>query len=186
MIRLPVLLLILLNISYMANWSGLFFLFKGFAQQRGLANVGLFFTAQMVSMMVIRLVAGRLFDVIDKVWLVGICFIIAALGYLGLAYLGGIWAVPLVGAFFGLGMGFGYPAINGLMFEVSEERFRAVNANLMLFAVQAGYFLGPVLGGALLAYWDYHAYFMASSALSCVGAALSLVLAGSSGPSRGR
>ncbi len=174
-LRLPIALLLLLNMSYVANWGSMFFLFKGFAQQQGLANVGAFFTAQMVSMILIRLLAVRLFDEIEKAWLVGICFLSIALGHLALDHLPGTWAVPFVGVIFGLGMGIGYPAINGLMFEVSVPRFRALNANLMLFAVQAGYFLGPVVGGPLVALGGYHVYFLASSGLACVSAALAVV-----------
>ena len=175
--QLPVALLLLLNMSYFANWSSLFFLFKGFAQEQGLSNVGAFFAVQMMSMIVIRLLAGRLFDVVDKARLVGVCFIVVAMGHLALDHLPGTWAVPLVGVLFGLGMGLGYPAINGLMFQVSALRFRSLNANLMLFAVQAGFFLGPVVGGALVAHWDYHGYFLASSGLALAAATLSVVLA---------
>ena len=118
-----------------------------------------------------------MFDVINKVWLVGICFIIVGLGHLALDHLPGLWAVPFVGVLFGLGMGLGYPAINGLMLQISAPHFRSLNANLMLFAVQAGFFLGPVLGGALVANWNYHGYFLASSCLAFVAAALSVALA---------
>ncbi len=54
----------------------------------------------------------------------------------------------------------------------------------MLFAVQAGFFLGPVVGGALVAHWGYHGYFLASCALAFVAAALSVVLStrSASGP----
>ena len=175
--RLPVALLLLLNMSYFANWSGLFFLFKGFAQQQGLANVGAFFSLQMVSMILIRLLGGRLFDEFDKARLAGMCFIIVGLAHLALDNLPGTWAVPLVGIMFGLGMGLGYPAINGLMLQVSAERFRSLNANLMLFAVQAGFFLGPVVGGVLVAHWGYHGYFLASAGSAFSVASLSAVLA---------
>ena len=177
MTQLPVALLLLLNMSYFANWSSLFFLFKGFAQQQGIANVGAFFTVQMGLMIVIRLLAGRLFDKVDKVWLAGASFITVAVGYLAMDHLPGVWGVPLVGALFGLGMGMGYPAINGLMFEVSAPRFRSLNANLMLFAVQAGFFIGPVVGGALVAHHGYHGYFLAGIGLALAAVALSAVLA---------
>lgn len=175
--RLPVLLLLLLNMSYVVNWGSLFFLFKGFAQQQGLSNVGVFFTAQMLSMIVVRLLAVRMFDAVNKIWLVGVCFLTVALGHLALDHLPGMWAVPVVGAFFGVGMGIGYPAINGLMFELSAPRFRSLNANLMLFAVQAGYFLGPVVGGALVAFGNYHVYFLASCILASASAAMPIMLA---------
>jgi MFS family permease len=175
--RLPVVLLLLLNMSYFANWSSLFFLFKGFAQEQGLANVGAFFSVQMGSMIVIRLLGGRLFDEFDKARLAGTCFIIVGAAHLALDNLPGTWAVPLVGVMFGVGMGLGYPAINGLMLQVSAERFRSLNANLMLFAVQAGFFLGPVVGGVLVAHWDYHGYFLVSAGLTFSVASLSAVLA---------
>jgi MFS family permease len=175
--RLPVALLLLLNISYFCSWSSLFFLFKGFAQRQGLANVGAFFTVQVVTTIVIRVLGGRLFDVFDKARLAGTCFIIVGLAYLALNNLPGTWAVPLVGVLLGTGLGLGYPAINGLMLQISEERFRSLNANLMLFAVQAGFFLGPVLGGVLVAHWDYRGYFLASAVMAFTASTLSFVLA---------
>jgi MFS family permease len=172
----PVVLLLLMNTIHSANWMGLFFLFKGFSQEQGLANVGTFFMTQMMSMIVIRLVAGRLFDLMDKARLIQISFLIVAAGYLALDYVPGAWAVPLLGLGFGLGMGFGFPALNGLMFELSDQRFRSLNSNLMLFSMQTGFFLGPVLGGVLVAYRGYNGYFVASSALAIVAAALGQVL----------
>jgi MFS family permease len=172
---LPVVLLLLLNMSYFANWSSLFFLFKGFAEQQGLANVGTFFTVASVPMIAMRLLAGRLFDVVDKGWLTVASFLIIALGHLALDRLP-VGAVPLAGAVFGLGLGAGFPAINGLMFEVSPPRFRSLNANLMLFAVQAGFFLGPVAGGAQVARRGYHGYFLLAGCLALAAAGLGAAL----------
>ena len=174
--RPPVMLLLLVNMILSANWMSLFFLFKGFALEQGLVNVGAFFATQMMSMIVIRLFAGRLFDLVDKVRLIQISSIIVAAGYLALDYMPGIWAAPIVGVVFGLGMGFGFPSVNGLMFEVSAPHFRPLNANLMLFAMQTGFFLGPVVGGALVAYRGYNGYFLASSSLALVAAVLGQVL----------
>ena len=67
-------------------------------------------------------------------------------------------------------------AIYGLMFQVSAPRFQTLNANLLLFAVQAGYFIGPVVGGPLVAHWDYRGYFLASSALAFLIAILTFGL----------
>lgn len=174
--QLPVALLIALNLGYFANWSSVFFLFKGFARQEGLPNVGAFFAVQMGLMMLIRVGAGRAFDRVGKAWLVAGSFLSIAAGHLAFAHLPGAWAVPWVGAIFGLGMGVGYPSINGLMFEVSAPRFRALGANLMLFAVQGGFFVGPVVGGAAVARHGYRGYFWLSAALALLAAAASLAL----------
>lgn len=175
-------LLLLMNLSYFVLWGSLFFLFKGFAIKQGLGNVGNFFAVLTGMMIVIRLMAGHLFDVMDKVRLMMTSFIIIAMGNLALDHLAGNWAVPLVALLFGVGMGAGYPAINGMMFEVSAPQFRAMNANLMLFTVQGGLFFGPTIGGALVVQQGYHGYFMFSIGLAATATILSTVLALSQGP----
>ena len=171
----PVALLLLLNIGYFANWSGLFFLFKGFALEKGVGNVGTFFAVLTGMMIVIRLVAGRLFDRVSKVWLMAASFVTIAAAHLALAA-ASARHVPLVGALFGLGLGAGYPAINGLMFDFSPPRLRPLNANLMLFAVQGGNFLGPSIGGALVARQGPRGYAAASVALALAAAGVSALL----------
>ncbi|HZY03460.1 MAG TPA: hypothetical protein VFF02_08155 [Anaeromyxobacteraceae bacterium] len=61
----------------------------------------------------------------------------------------------------------------------SEIRVDAARLPLLLlvFAVQAGFFLGPVVGGALVARHGYHGYFTASTAMALAAAVVSMVLA---------
>ncbi len=180
-----VLLLLLVNGAYFVTWTSLFFLMKGFARQQGIANVGAFFTVQTVLMILMRSAGGRLFDRFDKVRLAALSFALVAAGHLALARFPGPWALSPIAALFGVGMGLGYPAINGLMFEVSAPRFRALNANLMLFAVQAGSFAGPVVGGALVARGGYSWYFLFGVALAVgTSALLPAISAGSRRASR--
>ena len=176
--QLPVALLLLLNTMLIINWSSMFFLIKGFADQQGIINVGAFFTVQTGMMIAIRLLAGRLFDAVDKARMVVATFAVIAIGHMALDNLPGAWAISLVALIFGVGMGMGQPIIHGLMFEVSPPRFRPLNANLILFATQAGFFLGPVLGGALVARWGYHGYFLFSVGLALAAAFVSILLTG--------
>jgi len=176
------LLVLVIGVTYFTNWSSLYYLFKGFATERGLHNVGAFFSVLTAVMIGIRLAAGRLFDRFDKARLAAFSFGVIALGHLALATLP-IGMAPVVGAFFGLGLGAGYPALNGLMFELSEPRLRSQNANLMMFGVQLGSFLGPAVGGALVASFGYPGYFLGSILLALVSAGLSLGLVRA--PSRG-
>ncbi|MCX5836074.1 MAG: MFS transporter [Deltaproteobacteria bacterium] len=176
--QLPVALLLLLNTIYIINWSSMFFLFKGFADQQGIINVGAFFTVQMGLMIVLRLLAGRLIDTVDKTRMVMAMFAVIALGHLALDNLPGAWAIPLVALIFGVGMGMGQPTIHSLMFEVTAPNFRPLNANLMLFSTQAGFFLGPVLGGALIVRWGYHGYFLFSIGLALAAVFIGIPLAG--------
>ena len=63
------------------------------------------------------------------------------------------------------------------MFDFSAPRMRPLNANLMLFAVQGGSFLGPTIGGVLVARHGYRGYFLASIGMALGAAALSGLLA---------
>ena len=168
-------LLLLLNTGYFANWSGLFFLFKGFAVEKGVGNVGTFFAVLTGVMIAIRLLAGRLFDRVSKVGLMGASFVTIAVAHLALAAAPASAIAP-VGALFGVGLGAGYPSINGLMFDFSPARLRPLNANLMLFAVQGGSFLGPSIGGAIVAWHGQRGYTLASIALALAAAGASAML----------
>jgi len=176
--RLPVALLLLLNTIYIINWSSMFFLFKGFADEQGIMNVGVFFTVQTGIMIVLRLFAGRLFDAFDKAWMVVATFAVIALGHLALDNLPGPWAIPLVALIFGVGMGMGQPILHGLMFEVSSPIFRPLNANLILFSTHAAFFLGPVFGGAVVVRWGYHGYFMFSIGMALAAVSIGFLLTG--------
>jgi len=176
--QLPVALLLLLNTIYIITWSSMFFLMKGFADQQGIVNVGSFFTVQVGMMIVFRLFAGRLFDIFNKARMLVVTFTVIARGYLALNTLPGAWAIPLVALIFGVGMGMGQPLFHGLMFEVSSPSFRPLNANLTLFSIQAAFFLGPVLGGAVVVRWDYHGYFLFSIGLALAAASIGFLLVG--------
>jgi len=176
--QLPVALLLLLTTVYIINWSSMFFLIKGFADQKGITNVGYFFAVQTGLMIAFRLLGGRLFDAFDKARIVLVTFVVIAIGHLALDNLPGAWAISLVAIIFGVGMGMGQPTFHALMFEVSPPRFRPLNANLILFSTQAGFFLGPVLGGALVVRWGYHGYFLFSVGLALAAASVSILLAG--------
>lgn len=174
--HVPITLLLLLNTIYIINWSSMFFLIKGFADQQGIVNVGAFFTVQTGVMIVLRLFAGRLLDTFDKAWMVVATFAIIAVGHLALDNLPGPWAISLVALIFGFGLGMGQPTIHGLMFEVSSPGFRPLNANLILCTTQAAFFLGPVLGGALVVRWDYHGYFLFSIGLALAAVSIGILL----------
>lgn len=174
----PVALLLVLNTIYIINWSSMFFLIKGFTDRLGIVNAGSFFAVQTGIMIVFRLFAGRLFDIFDKARMLVVTFAVIALGHLAMYNLPGAWAIPLIAIIFGVGMGMGQPSFHGLMFEISSPRFRPLNANLTLFSIQTAFFLGPVIGGAVVVRWDYHGYFLFSAGLALAAASISFLLTG--------
>lgn len=147
----PVALTLLAGLMLYGGYSAAFFFLREFGTALGIENSGMFFTIATATMMVVRLFGGLIFDRFDKVRL-------CALGFLVVAASSAV--LPLAGSpsvFFGLafciGLGWGVvmPLQSAVMFDISPAASRALNQNLLLFTMQAGFFLGPAIGGALLA-----------------------------------
>ncbi len=75
----------------------------------------------------------------------------------------------------GLGWGIAMPLQAAAMFDISLPPARALNQNLLLIMMQGGFFLGPLLGGQLIAGFGYIALF-ACLATSTLAAAVMMTL----------
>ena len=164
-------LLLAMLLLYCGN-ALIFFFLDGFGKFRGMAWAGLFMTLSTVGEIGVRVVAGSIFDRMDKARLA--TWTLAGLGlcYAALPYIPGKWGFLLFGLLFGLGWGIAMPVFNGLMFDVSAPRFRAFNINLGLQMFQAGFFFGPILGAPLLASLGYPAIFLCCAGMSFLAAVL--------------
>jgi MFS family permease len=168
--RKPVFSILLVNGIYFTIFSALFYLFEGFAVERGIQNPGFFFTAQMGVMIVIRLFGGRIFDHFSKVALATTALAITGTG-IGLLRIlpDTTWILPIA-TVFGLGMGLCVPALNSLMYLVTPPQYRGYNANMMMFAVHLGTFTGPFFGSWIIERGGYD-HFLTLSIVVAVGAA---------------
>lgn len=168
-------LLLLLNSVYYINFSALFFLAKSLFASRGLGSVGVFFSIQTALMLLVRLAATRLFDEVSKPLLILWCYALTGLGF---ALLWGaqthatVVATALV---LGLGMGVGPPALNALMYALSEPPLKAVNSNLMVMALQAGNLVGPLLGGLAVGLVGHEGFLAVGLAANLGGMGLSIL-----------
>jgi MFS family permease len=73
---------------------------------------------------------------------------------------------------YGTGMALTMPLINSSMVVISTPRLRTYNANLLMIAVDAGFFVGPFLGGAIMAADAGHAVLFGVSGGIMLAAAL--------------
>lgn len=168
--------MLLVNSIYFTLFTGLFYLFKGFALSRGVANPGFFFTVQMGVMVMLRLSGGYLFDRISKVLLVTLSMGITGLSFLLLYLMPSPSWTLYIAIIFGLGMGLCIPPLNSLMYLIAEPEFRGYNANMMMLTVHLGTFTGPFVGSMIITYGGYNT-FLISAALLTICAALLLVKA---------
>lgn len=163
--------LLWLNLCLFLSSTAVFFFMKGWLAGRG--RVDLFFSLSILAGLGIRLLGGKLFDRFDKVKVLGGVLTGLALVFLLLTRLPGLfYALAVV---YGALLATAFSQLNGLMFEISEPRFRGLNTNLMMVAMDAGFFLAPILGGALLVSGAGYAFLFSLCALLCLLGALLLV-----------
>lgn len=128
-----------------------FFFLDGFGRSLGIRATGLFMTLATAGEIGVRLAAGGLFDRLDKTVVAGAAMVALAAAYLALGQVASEAGFFVLAVVLGLGWGVAMPVFNGLMFDVSSARLRAFNLNLGLQMFQGGFFLGPFIGGPVVA-----------------------------------
>lgn len=167
---------LLLSLGVYSAFACLFYLAEPAFLEQGLKRAGWFFTATYCAEMLVRLVAAKRLDRHDKrrmlagaaAWL-ALCFALTSL-------VSRDWQAVAVGFAFGLGWGVAFPLLNALLFELSPPHLRALNLNLGMFMFQGGFFLGPWLGGLLLAGFGGGVLFLASAGICLVAGLTALNL----------
>lgn len=155
----PVVLLLLSALLFFCSYSAIFFFLRQFGLKTGITNPSLFFTIATLVMIVVRLFGGWLFDRYDKALLGGAALlaVAACYGLLPLCVSGRMFFV--LAAVSGLGWGIAMPLQAAAMFDISSPSARAMNQNLLIIMMQGGFFIGPFVGGQLIARFGYATLF---------------------------
>jgi predicted MFS family arabinose efflux permease len=172
-----ILLLLILSLAVWTAFTPIFFYLKDYGTKIGVPNPGWFFTLSTFTEIAVRLVAGSLFDKMGKSWVLAGSLVWLTAGYIAMAHLSHPTTFYAMGLLLGLGWGVAMPVLSGLMFDVSEPKFRALNTNLSFEMFQAGFFVGPLAGGAILAQWGYSALYYGCGVVSILGLIAALALA---------
>jgi MFS family permease len=172
--RIPALLFT--NFLNFLAYTPVFFLFKEFAEGRGIKNAGMFFSVATASMMAIRIVGGGLFDRLPKP-----AMLVGALCLVSCGYTMMVFTSPgtyiLFAVIVGIGWSLFMPFLNAILFECSKPSARALNLNLIQVVLQAGYFVGPIIGTAILHHSGYNAVFIYCGLIMFLGACLNAIFA---------
>jgi len=170
----PVATLLLVNLLLNCGYVIVFFFIALYAKLRGVHNPGLFFTIVTVLMLASRLVGSPILDRGDKRKLAIGAHLILLPVYPLLIVGQGEPAFFAIATLAGLGWGLALPLLNALLFDHSAPSFRAVNLNSSMIAIQASFFLGPLLGGLVVTTLGYPALFWLC-ALTTLGSILLLL-----------
>lgn len=164
--------LFFVNLLLYSTYTIIFFFIKEYSHTKGVENPGYFFTIATGAMIVVRLLGGTFFDRKNKATLTAFSMAGLAVCYILLIHIFNTGIFYILAFFIGLGWGIAMPLLNALMFDFSHPGFRATNLNLSLIMMQAGFFIGPFLGGVLINRWGYNTIFYLCGILGLLAAAL--------------
>lgn len=181
--RIPVLLV--LSLVVWTSFTPVFYFGKEYGELLRVDNAGWFFTLSTAMEVLVRLVGGPLFDRFDKRKILAGSLAWLAVGYAILAHVSGPLGFYALGLFLGIGWGVVMPILSALIFDLSQPRFRSPNANLAMEMFQAGFFVGPVAGGALLLHGGYSALYYGCAGVILVGLCTTPLLSGTPADSNG-
>lgn len=173
--------LMVLSLVVWTSYTPVFYFLKGHGDQIGVANPGWFFTLSTFSEIAVRLVAGQMFDKLNKSKVLLGSLIWLGLSNLLMAHVATPMTFYALGVVLGLGWGVAMPVLSGLTFDVSRPRFRALNTNFAMEMFQCGFFIGPLAGGFILVHSSYATLYYACAALLFAGLVTTAALCGKRG-----
>jgi MFS family permease len=143
--------LLVVNLALFAATTVIFFYMKDHLLRLGAGNPGLFFTMSTVMTILVRLVCGKLLDKVNRAKMLTFFLGVLALTLCLFGLSGSPVAILALAAIYGMCLGFIVPQVNASMFVISPPHLRGLNTNLLLSAMDGGYFLGPLFAGLLQA-----------------------------------
>ncbi len=174
--RPQVLIILAVTLLTYLSFTVIFFFLKTFAAGIGVARVGLFFSIATTVMILVRLTASALFDRLNKALLCAASMALLSVLYLLLGRVTQARELYLMGGFFGLGWGAVMPLLNAALFDISAPRLQGLNTNMLVQMINGAFFLGPIMGAAVISAIGFPFLFVLLSILSALSAGLALFL----------
>lgn len=135
----------------LAGHTIVYFFMKSWGLILGAVNPGLFFTCANMATIAVRALGMRHLDRLNPGRATGLALLFLAGLTPGFGLAGGETTLLVMAAFYGLALGLGMPLLNAAMYRVSPAELRSANANLLMVAMDAGFVIGPLIGGRVLA-----------------------------------
>lgn len=136
--------------------------------ERGIENIGIFFTLNAITLLAIRPFSGRLNDKKGLAYVLIPAYIFGAAAMLMLAGANAIWLIAAAGIFKALGQGMGPPGLQAECIRLMPEK-RGVATSTYYIGADVGQGLGPVIGGAVSSAYGYGTMFSGAGILMLFG-----------------
>ncbi len=161
------------NLLFFIATTTVFFYMKDHLLVLGAGNPGLFFSISVGMTILVRISCGKLLDRVNRAAMLSLFLLVLALCFLLFSQAGTSDRILILAGLYGACLGFVIPQLNAAMFDISPQHLRGLNTNMMIFTMDAGLWMSPVLAGILLAMGaDYAELFLAFAVLPLAGAVI--------------
>lgn len=175
--------LISLKILPLAIIGGFFSLLNGavssflvlLGDERGIANIGIYFTVNAACLLIIRPVAGRVTDKKGLGFVLIPCLIFAAAAAALIGSAASLAVILAASVLKAVGQGSGQPAIQASCIKMLPHSMSGLAASTFYIGADIGQGLGPVIGGAISGRWGYDAMFYFCAGLMLCGVVIYVV-----------
>ena len=140
-----------------------------YAPERGIANVGIFFSTYAIFTLISRLAAGRLSDRFGRRKIILPFLLIVAAAVFLLPLLESIYLLVLIGACFGLGFGAFMPALNAYVVDETTPKHRASALAFFSAFMDVGITSGALILGLIGQYRGYATMFFVGGVVLVLG-----------------
>lgn len=158
-----------LGFAFAVTLTGAFTFLKRFVDETGIGSVGLFFSTYSFAALVLRAAAGWLPDRIGPKRVLYPALASLAAGYAVLAVADGDASVAVAGLLCGIGHGYVFPILFGLVVTRAHEAERGAAMSIYTGLFDAGWLVGGPLLGFVAASIRFPAMFLAASGVILAG-----------------
>ncbi len=150
-----------------------FFYMKDHLAALGAGNPGLFFSFSTGATILVRIACGKILDKVNRAAMLALFLVVLSLCFFFFSLAQTPGSILILAGLYGVCLGFVMPQLNAAMFVISPHHLRGLNTNMMLFTMDAGFWMGPVLAGMLLSVGaDYAELFAVFAVLPLAGAVI--------------
>lgn len=140
--------------------------------ERGIANIGLFFTAYSVAMVAVRPLSGKLLDRRGLKIMMYPSLVIAAVGMVMLGSAHSLWMVIVAGVLKALGQGNGSPSVQAACIKLLGRERAGVVSSTCYIGQDLGHSVAPLLGSFAAESLGYGGMFYIYAGILLVGGGL--------------
>ena len=172
--------LIAKELLFLAAFIGIFSIGNGLintyikiiGDERSILNIGLYFTANAITMFAIRPLAGRILDKKGLTFILIPSYLVASVAMFFIGAASALWMIIFAGVLKAIGQGSGGPAIQAASIKILGKERSGVAASTCFIGQDIGNIIGPLLGGVIATnfgfanlFYDYAVFLI----ITCVG-----------------